>query len=104
MINKESFYEQLKPFAHKNIPIRLVIRFGEHYELLFSWERRIRLGEYTPMYAQLIDMRKSGSNKYVAPDLDFDPIKEGITTDYRLYKYLCKWVNNAMKEYEKADN
>ena len=104
MINKELFYEQLKPFAHKSITIRLVIRFGEFYELLFTWERRIRSEEYAPMYAQLIDMRKSGSNKYVAPDLDFDPIKEGITTDYKLYKYLCKWVDNAMKEYERVEH
>lgn len=47
----------------------------------------------------LIDTTKQGINKYVVPDLIFDCKKEGVTTDFKLYKFLSKWVENALADY-----
>ena len=47
----------------------------------------------------LIDTTKQGINKYVVPDLIFDCKKEGVTTDFKLYKFLSKWVENALADH-----
>ena len=99
MLDKKLFYDVLKPFTNKHIPINFFFRFGTHYELIFNWENRRPNGDFNPkMNAQLIDLSKQGYHKYVVPDLIFDCQKEKVTTDYKLYKYLDKWVTAALAQ------
>lgn len=103
MINKKDFYEKLKPFAkNKYSQILLNFRFG-HYELIFEWTMCKPNGEFDPiMYVQLINVNLTGAKKYVVPDLFFNCIEEGITSDFKLYKYLDDFVITALNK-EKED-
>lgn len=100
--DKEWFYENLKGFENKYLPIFIDITLNRHeirYRLIFSWTAYLPSGKFNPMMsAQLIDTTKQGSQKYVVPDLIFNSIEEGVTTDFKLYKYLRKWIENALQQ------
>jgi hypothetical protein len=97
LLDKAKFYEALKPFANKHLGILFNLRFGGHYELIFDWSHRKPNGDFNPiMYAQLVDLRISGSKKYVVPDLFLDVTRDDVGTDFRLYKALDKWVTDAL--------
>ena len=102
-IDKAYFYENLKQFTNKYLPIFIDMPISKdnlRYRIIYSWTSRKPNGDFNPiMYCQLIDTTKQGINKYVVPDLIFDCKKEGVTTDFKLYKFLSKWVENALTEY-----
>lgn len=106
-LDKSWFYEQLKPFANKYLPIFFdcsISKDNLRFRIIFSWKSRKPNGEFNPiMSCQLIDTHRQGYNKYVVPDLLFDCQKEGVTTDYKLYKYLSKWIENALENYDWSD-
>ena len=103
MLDKKKFYQKLKPFANKHLPINFFFRFGGHYEIVFNWQGEKPNGDFNPMmYAQLIDSNISGSKKYVVPDLIFDCQKEGATTDYKLFKFLDSWATKSVTKHEAA--
>lgn len=103
-LEKKWFYENLKPFSNKYIPIQFDIpinRENLRFRIIFSWSSTKPNGDFNPiMYAQLIDTHKQGCKKYVVPDLIVNAIEAGLTTDYKLYKYLSKWVENGLSSYE----
>lgn len=103
-LSKKAFYENLSQFSNKhtaihiNMPINEII--GDRFRILFYWRNESVNGKFDPlMSAQLLDMTKHGPKIYVAPDLYIDCIKENITTDYRLYKRLDKWVRESIEKY-----
>lgn len=106
-LDKEMFYLFLKPFAkNKSVPIFFDMPINKenlHIRLIFCWNSQRVCGGTNPIAsAQLVDTTKTvGHGKYVVPDLTFDMIEQRITTDYKLYKFLNKWVKNAFKEEEK---
>lgn len=99
-LDKAWFYESLKPFKNPYLPIFFDMSISKdnlRYRIIFSWTSQKPNGDFNPiMSCQLIDTTKQGSQKYVVPDLLFDCIKEGVTTDFKLYKFLSKWVENAL--------
>lgn len=106
-LDKEMFYQFLKPFAkNKSVPIFFDMPINKenlHIRLIFNWHPQKVYGGTNPIAsAQLVNTTKTvGHGKYVVPDLTFDMIEQRITTDYKLYKFLNKWVENAFKEEEK---
>ena len=105
MLDKELFYQHLKKFSNKHMPIFFDMPINSqtlHIRLIFSWQSRKPNGDFNPtMFAQLIDMTLTVTNgKYITPDLCFDCIKEGITTDFKLYKYLNAWIKKALEQKE----
>ena len=102
-LDKKLFYERLAPFANKHTPIFIdmpINRDELHIRLIFDWTHQKPNGDFNPfMSAQLIDITKSvGHGKYITPDLYFNSIKEGVTTQYKLYKYLNAWSEKALME------
>ncbi len=102
-LDKQWFYENLKPHAkNKHTPIFLdmpLSRKDFRYRLVFDWNPRKPNGDFNRiMTAQLIDTHKNvGHGKYVVPDLNFDCIENDVTTDYKLYKFLDRWVQQAFE-------
>ena len=101
-LDKKYFYKALEPFENKHTPIYIDIPLSKddlRYRIIFSWSHRKPNGDFNPlMSCQLIDTHQQGIKKYVARDLIFDCIKEGVTTQYKLYKYLEAWIKNAFLE------
>jgi len=98
LLDKSKFYAAIPPIAKTSAGINFFIRFGGHYELVFNWPVTKPSGEFDPiMIAQLIDLQIEGPKKYVVPDLRIDAIKEGITTDYKLFRRLNRWVTDAIQ-------
>ena len=106
-LNKQWFYEQLKPFKNKHLPIFFDTTLNKtnlRYRIIFSWTSKKPNGDFNPlMSCQLIDTYKQGSKKYVVPDLIFDCVKEKVTTDYKLFKYLSSWIDEALKNYNEEE-
>lgn len=102
-LDKAWFYENLKQFANKHLPIYMDIPINKEnlrYRIIFSWTSRKPNGDFNPiMSCQLIDTTKQGWNKYVVPDLIFNCKEEQVTTDFKLYKFLAKWVKNALTDH-----
>lgn len=103
-LDKKWFYEQLKQFSNKHLPIYIDIPISKEnlrYRIIYSWTSRKPNGDFNPiMSCQLIDTSKQGWNKYVVPDLIFNCQKENVTTDFKLYKYLSKWIDEALSNYK----
>jgi len=103
-LDKKWFYENLKPFANPHLPIHIDIPISKEnlgYRIIFSWQSKKPNGDFNPiMSCQLIDTTKQGWHKYVVPDLIFNCKEKGTTTDYKLYKYLAKWVEDALATYQ----
>ena len=105
-LDKKTFYKYLKPFAkNKSVPIFFDMPINKenlHIRLIFCWHSQKINGDVNPMAtAQLIDTTKTvGRGKYVVPDFTFDMIEQRIATDYKLYKFLADWVENAFLEVE----
>ena len=101
-LDKKHFYKALKAFTNKHLPIFIDIPLNEkdlRYRIIYSWSSRKPNGDFNPiMSCQLIDTYKQGSRKYIVPDLVFDCIKEGVTTDYKLFKYLSAWIDKAFQD------
>lgn len=103
-LSKKDFYHQLSRFPNKHtainidMPVNWVI--GKRFRLHFYWRNKSANGSFDPiMSAQLLDLEKHGPKTYVVPDLIFDCIEERISTDYRLYKRLDKWIHDSLENY-----
>ena len=110
-LDKKLFYQYLKTESNidnKYKPIFFFMPISSkelYYELVFDFTSHKPDGSFNPiMHAQFIDKRQNGIKKYIVPDLHFDCIKEKITTDYKLYKYLNAWITKALKNYEKKED
>ena len=102
ILNKELFYEQLKQFAINKLPIyiSMPININSKYKINLS-ENRItseKVNFNTDFNLQVLDTTKSGYNKYLCNDISFNLIKEGITSDYKLYKHINKILENLLEE------
>lgn len=106
-LDKKWFYENLKGFENPNLPISINMSISKEnlrYRIIFNWTSRKPNGDFNPiMSCQLIDTTKQGYHQYVVPDLIFDCIKEDVITDFKLYKYLDLWINEAIKKYENIE-
>lgn len=106
-LDKKWFYEFLKGFENKYLPIFINIPLSPEdtrYRIIFSWTSMKPNGDFNPiMSCQLLDTYKQGSHQYVVPDLLFDCIKENVTTDYKLYKRLSAWISEALENYSGGD-
>ena len=100
-LDKKMFYEQLKPFQNKYVPIdiSMSINMNQNYYILnFGWHSYTPAGKFNPnAYAQFYDFRVSGPKKYICPDLSVDLVAEGIKTDYQLWRYLDRWISTALE-------
>lgn len=98
-LNKKLFYEQLKNFSSNKLPIyiSMTIDINSKYKINLSENRitSMKLDFNSNFTMQIIDTTKTGYEKYVCPDIEFDLLAEGIKTDYQLYKF----VNNLIEKY-----
>lgn len=102
-LKKGPFYDALKPFANKHLNIFFFHDFGDEnqYTICFAWSHKTPSGKSNfKASCQLYDNRKSGPKKYICEDLFFDMIEQGVTTDYKLYKFLRDWVQKNVSRYE----
>lgn len=102
-LEKKPFYDKIKKFENRHTPIFFFHDFGSknQYTICFDWSHEKPDGtkNFTAS-CQLYDNRKSGAGKYIAEDLIFDMLKEGITTDYKLYIFLRDWIQKHISVYE----
>lgn len=103
-LDKKEFYKKLKPFSknkHNGIQLFMYLDNEFRCQLIFGWSNSNPNGEFNPMmYAQLLDMHKVGSHRYIVPDLNWNCVDENTTTDYKLYKFLKKWIYDATSNYD----
>ena len=100
-LDKQKFYEKLKPHAKSctNILIFMFLDEGFRYQLIFDWTDTLPDGSFNPTAtAQLMDMHKIGFHRYIVNDLQID--MRQCPTDYKLYKTLKKWIDEAFSGYD----
>nr|DAP59144.1 MAG TPA: hypothetical protein [Caudoviricetes sp.]DAV87203.1 MAG TPA: hypothetical protein [Caudoviricetes sp.] len=98
-LDKIKFYEQLKKFNNKYIPIFIMmpINLNSKYSIILD-ENRIE-NKITHNYTlQIFDRTKTGYEKYLCNDIEFNLIDENIKTDYQLYKFICKKIGGVLSE------
>lgn len=103
-LDKKWFYEHLKSFSNPSLPIYIDMTLDKNnlrYRIHFCWENKRHNGKFNPiMSAQLLDITKQGLKRYVTKDLMWDCQKEDTTTAYKLYKFLNRWIEDAIRKYE----
>ena len=102
-LNKKEFYKHLSMVdKYEQFLFTIEIDFERpRFELHFDWSSKKPNGKFNPiMSAQLIDRYKTGFRKYVTKDLFWDCIKEGTTTQYKVWKKLNDWVKIALRKYK----
>lgn len=98
-LDKNKFYEQLKRFTNKYIPIFITmpINNDSKYSIILD-EFRTSGGKITHEYTlQIYDRTKSGYEKYICKEINFNLINENIRTDYQLYKFITKKINKVLE-------
>jgi len=98
-LDKNRFYKQLKSFSNKYIPIFIQMPLNEEskYSIILD-EFRISGEKATHNYTlQIIDRTKSGYQKYMCKDIEFNLIKENIKSDFQLYKFISKKINDVLE-------
>lgn len=100
MFTKEQFYKMIKPEAKNPAYISTYMHFDKHYTLNFGLANRT--DEKVIVDCQLINRNtdKTYTEKYICADLHIDCIKQGITSDYKLFNFLEKHYAKAIAEYE----
>lgn len=96
-LDKNKFYEQLKRFNNKYIPIFIMMPINENskYSIILD-ENRIAQKIDHNYTLQVFDRTKVGYKKYVCKDIEFNLIKENIKSDYQLYKFINKKINEGV--------
>ena len=100
LLDKNKFYEQLKMFTNKYIPIfiQMPINDESNYSITLD-ENRTTRGEIRHNYTlQIFDRTLSGYEKYICKDISFNLIDENINSDYQLYKFINSKLNDLLKE------
>lgn len=97
-LDKIKFYEQLKQFDNKYIPIFIMmpINTNSKYSIILDENRFAQKIEHN-YTLQIFDRTKSGYEKYLCEDINFNLIKENIRSDYQLYKFINKKINEVIK-------
>ncbi len=98
-LDKIKFYEQLKRFNNKYIPIFIMmpINSNSKYSIILD-ENRVRQKITHDYTLQIFDRTKSGYEKYLCNDIEFNLINENIKTDYQLYKFICERIGDVLSE------
>lgn len=98
-LNKKIFYEQLKRFSTNHLPIyiSMLIDIDSKYKINLSENRITTMKKnFNPNFTmQIIDTTKSGYNKYVCNDIEFNLVDEEVHSDYQLYKF----INSLLEKY-----
>ena len=96
-LDKNKFYEQLKRFNNKFIPIFIMMPINEQsqYSIILD-ENRIAQKIDHNYTLQIFDRTKSGYEKYLCKDIEFNLIKENIRSDYQLYKFINKKISEVL--------
>ena len=96
-LDKNKFYEQLKRFNNKYIPIFIMMPIGNSNYSIILDENRIAQKIEHNYTLQIFDRTKTGYEKYLCKDIDFNLLKENIRSDYQLYKFISKKINEVVK-------
>lgn len=95
-LNKKIFYAQLKSFSSNKLPIyiSMPIDTDSKYRINLSEDRitSMKINFNTNFTLQIIDSTKTGYEKYICPDFQFNLIDENIQSDYQ-------FINNLLKKY-----
>ena len=96
-LDKNKFYEQLKQFNNKYIPIFIMMPINPNskYSIILD-ENRIAQKITHNYTLQIFDRTKSGYEKYLCKDIEFNLIKENIRSDYQLYKFINKKISEVL--------
>ena len=97
-LDKNKFYEQLKQFTNKYIPIFIMMPIGDSNYSIILDEHRIAQNITHNYTLQIFDRTKSGYEKYVSKDIEFNLIKENIKSDYQLYKFINKKIKEVLED------
>ena len=97
-LDKNKFYEQLKRFNNKYIPIFIMMPINENskYSIILDENRIAQKIEHN-YTLQIFDRTKTNYEKYLCKDIEFNLIKENIKSDYQLYKFINKKINEVLK-------
>ncbi len=98
-LDKIKFYEQLKRFNNKYIPIFIMMSINSNskYSIILD-ENRVGQKITHDYTLQIFDRTKSGYEKYLCNDIEFNLINENIKTDYQLYKFIDKKIGGVLSE------
>lgn len=98
-LDKIKFYEQLKRFNNKYIPIFIMmpVNSDSKYSIILD-ENRVGQKITHNYTLQIFDRTKSGYEKYLCKDIEFNLINENIKTDYQLYKFICEKLRGVLSE------
>ena len=97
-LDKTKFYEQLKQFNNKYIPIFIMmpINSNSKYSIILDEYRLAQKIDHN-YTLQIFDRTKSGHEKYLCKDIEFNLIQENIKSDYQLYKFINKKISEVIK-------
>lgn len=99
-LDKNKFYEQLKRFNNRNIPIfiQMPINNESKYSIILDEYRNTVEKTMKHQYTlQIIDRTLSGFEKYVCKDINFSLVEESIKSDYQLYKFINDKIATTLK-------
>lgn len=96
-LDKNKFYEQLKRFNNKYIPIFIMMPINENSKYSIILDENRLANKINHNYTlQIFDRTKSGYEKYLCKDIEFNLIKENIRSDYQLYKFINKKISEVL--------
>lgn len=96
-LDKNKFYEQLKRFNNKYIPIFIMMSINENSKYSIILDENRLANKINHNYTlQIFDRTKSGYEKYLCKDIEFNLIKENIRSDYQLYKFINKKISEVL--------
>lgn len=94
ILDKKIFYKQLKSYTNKYIPIFIIMPIKEKskYKIILDECRTTNDKIKLDFLLQIIDSTKSGFEKYMCKDISFNLINENIRSDYQLYKFINRKI------------
>lgn len=97
-LDKKMFYEQLKRFTNKHIPIFISMPINEEsdYSIILDEFRTTREKTSHNYCLQILDRTKTGYERYICKDIEFNLIQENICSDYQLYKFINKKLEGVL--------
>ena len=99
-LDKKRFYEQLKKYSNKYIPIFISMPINEKskYSIILDEFRTSGENAKHNYTLQIINRTKIGYEKYMCKDIEFNLIQENIFSDFQLYKFINKKINEIIGE------
>lgn len=98
-LDKIKFYEQLKQFNNKYVPIFIMmpINSNSKYSIILDENRLAQKIDHN-YTLQIFDRTKSSYEKYLCKDINFNLIEENIKSDYQLYKFINRKIKEVFKQ------